>query len=911
MVSQRVLCRRYIGRAAELDHLAGRRRAAGDSHGGAVVVFGDAGIGKTRLIQEYRERYGTRATFAIAVCREFGDRPFEPLAAILGQLESGGARELESAADSRDEQLRSVLAAFERSANRRTTTIVIEDAHWAQVELLQMLGTLSEWAANRRLLLIVTCRENDVAASSPAFKALARLTRSASVLRLEPLADAELGELMDDALAEMKSRLSAETLGDVRRRCAGNPLFAEELLRHAVDGSRDGARKVLQPGLPISLQGVIRERLDRCAPYDRSLLAAASVFGKRFRIDVLGDVFEFHRDDIVAALARLIELQLVDRCDDPLAYEFRHGLTRDVVYGDLVPAEAGALHARIAEALEALPDAGANAELLAHSFWEARLLERAAPYCEAAGDGAFRQYAYEDAAHWFERASVAFEGDPGAAGRALKKAALAVSRLGETKRAGRLYERALETFAAAGDWTQAVHALTALAADLLNNGRGNDAVAASDRAAALAVRSQLPALRTHAALRRFALLVNKFDLDGAAATLTTIDESELDPASRDTFEYFLSKAHYAATRGEREVRRAAIARALECLERRDAPPFEQRYAHGYIAVDSLALGEMAEARRHAQAGLELAQRIRSDEGYMRLVLALVEERAGELAAAREHLAATGPAAPLLNRHVRALVAVRLALAAGDDDALHRVLEFGLLEEAERGGIVSMTIQQRAAFAAVLEGLGRSAEARAFAERAVADLSAEGGPFGLAWQIATLARLLPERIGELRALVVQGGAPPSGALDDALVALLDARAAHAAGDELACKTCARRAAAGFGAVGWPSTEAECLELAGDAGAALAIYRRHGYVAHVRRLERDVPPQPAGSRGTGALSPRERELARLVALGKNNREAALELSVTVKAVEKYLTSIYQKLGVKSRSQLTALIGSAGDA
>ena len=97
----------------------------------------------------------------------------------------------------------------------------------------------------------------------------------------------------------------------------------------------------------------------------------------------------------------------------------------------------------------------------------------------------------------------------------------------------------------------------------------------------------------------------------------------------------------------------------------------------------------------------------------------------------------------------------------------------------------------------------------------------------------------------------------------------------------------------------------IELAGDRASAVAIYRRLGCAYEVRRIERSTAP---GEPHAGVLSPRERELARLVALGKNNREAALELSVTVKAVEKYLTSIYQKLGIKSRSQLTAFVGAA---
>jgi DNA-binding CsgD family transcriptional regulator len=102
---------------------------------------------------------------------------------------------------------------------------------------------------------------------------------------------------------------------------------------------------------------------------------------------------------------------------------------------------------------------------------------------------------------------------------------------------------------------------------------------------------------------------------------------------------------------------------------------------------------------------------------------------------------------------------------------------------------------------------------------------------------------------------------------------------------------------FARIGWPLAEAHCLELAGDRAGALAIYRRLGCAADLRRIE-----HAASAGGSGPLSPRERELARLVVEGKNNREAATELSIMIKAVEKYLTSIYRKLGVTSRGQLT---------
>jgi DNA-binding CsgD family transcriptional regulator len=904
MVSQRVLCRRFIGRAAEIEHLAERRRAAGDSRGSAVVVFGEPGIGKSRLMREYRERFGARCTLAVADCREFGEGPLDPLARVLAQLGARAADVLETARASKHEQRSAILTAFENATARRLTTVIIEDAHWAQNELLAILALLAQWAANRRFLLIVTSRNVDPAV--PAFKALAHLARHASILRLEPFERFELDDLMNGALADFGASIPAEAFDDVRRRASGNPLFAEELLRHAVDATRrPRARRARIETLPISLQGVIRERLDRCEAGDRAILSAASIFGRRFRVDLLGDVFALERAAIVAALVRLIELQLVDRCDDPLAYEFRHALTRDVVYGDLVPAEAHALHLRVAEAIEALPGANAHAELLAHSFWEARLPERAAPYCEAAGDAAANHYAYEDAALWFERAVNAYAGRPGDSGRVLKKAAIAMDRLAESKRAAALYDRAIEAFLADGDFASALEHTINLSGVYFNDGREDEAFAAADRGLEIAERSASSALRHMALLRRFSLFTVAGRRRDAARTLAAIDETLLDPAARATFEYHISKSSYYAHEYDAARRRESIASALESIERRAAPDYERRYAHGFAAVDSLHLGETGAAREHACAALEIARRIRSDEAYMLSFLAVIEERAGRLDEARAYLAQVAPATIVLTRHVRAIVRIRLALAAGDVDALRDALDLPLLREAQQGARKDMTVTHLCAHAAVYARLGEPGESRRLAEDAFEALAAIGEPYGLSWEIAALARLLPHRIEALRRLVAPTEATPRGAVEAALAAELAGLAARRDGQSAAGRDHALDGAARFAAIGWPAPQAACLELADELAAALALYRQHGYLADVRRIERSAS---AEGRETGALSPREREVARLIALGKNNREAALELSITVKAVEKYLTSIYQKLGIKSRSQLATYVMAA---
>jgi len=904
MVSQRVLCRRFIGRAAELEHLAARRRAAGESRGGAVLVLGEAGIGKSRLVQEFRRRFGGgRSTLVTATCREFGQRPLEPLAALLAQLDRSVSHPLDGAAASKVEQTAAILGAFERSAWRQTTTVVVEDIHWAQAELMQMLAIVAERAANRRLLLIATCRDADVEPSGTTFTGFARLMRepSLSVLRLEPLGGTDLSDLLQGALGDSGASVPAQTLDNVRRRSGGNPLFAEELLRHAVDQRRAAARSLRLPALPISLQGVIRERLRRCAPAERALLDAASVFGLRFRVDLLAEFSAPAQADVSEALRRLLDLQLVVPVEhEPRAYEFRHALTRDVVYGDLPAPEAHALHRRIAESIETRPDANAHVELLAHSFWEAGMVERAAPYCEGAGDAAVAQFADEEAALWYERAASGSRGNPADVGRVLGKAAEAIARLSDLERAIPLFRRAIDALVESGNLALAVRAGCNFAGTLFNASRVSQAHSVLDDTLRLALASPEVALEQSVLVRKAALHMAMRETDAAWTHLDAVAEPALPPASVTSVEYYLMKSGLHAQRGELAAWNATFPGALDALRRGKHHPMVERHAHMTIAIDALALGETAAARAHAKIALEVARRIRTGEAHTLTLLVEIEQRSGNLRSALEHLRAIVPVEEYLVRQARALVATKLALALGDDDLLRASLDTGLLDETRNGGHEFAKVQVLGPFAAGMARLGRRDEALELAERACAMISM---PYEIAWEIVNLALLVPHRAEQLRRRVNPEAVAPAGRVNAAVDAVLHALAAREAGAAEASLAAARAAAELFAAIGWPILEAQCRELAGERGAALAIYMRLGCVADARRLELAAPA--SGASGAAPLSPRERQVARLVATGKNNREVAQELSLSVKAIERYLTSAYQKLGIRSRSQLAAFI------
>jgi DNA-binding CsgD family transcriptional regulator len=271
--------------------------------------------------------------------------------------------------------------------------------------------------------------------------------------------------------------------------------------------------------------------------------------------------------------------------------------------------------------------------------------------------------------------------------------------------------------------------------------------------------------------------------------------------------------------------------------------------------------------------------------------AQVELYAGNLAEARRIVAAMAPSRRFLIRAMLAQVALPLAVALGDTELLDEHFDESLIFDAGSKPFTATLARVAAGLALALGAKNRRREARALLERAIESLDTA---FGMALVVFAVAALMPERAPELRPLLQAAAEPKGDRVNKALLTLLDAATA-------------REGAQRFAAIGWPLFEARCLEIDGKRHAALAIYRRCGAAADVRRLEFG-PPGGEESSPLGVLTTRERELALQVALGKPNRAVALSLSIGEKAVEKYLTSIYAKLGLTSRAQLAALVAAS---
>ncbi|HLY03854.1 MAG TPA: AAA family ATPase [Candidatus Cybelea sp.] len=886
MISTRVICGPFVGRAAELEHLALRRRSAGDAHGGLVLVGGEPGIGKSRLVRQFLERLNRRTSLvASSACREFAQKPLGPLVEVLAQIGSGSAT---SAHATKAEMLDATAGAFENAAAKRTTVVILEDLHWADVDLVQTLLMLVRRAATKRLLFVGTFRDNELSPAHPLFKWFGQLFRepAVSVVTLPRFEAPDLDRLMLLAIEE-RATLSIPVLHAVRDRSDGNPLFAEELLRNAVDAQRAGRADAVR-ALPLSLHALVADRLQVLSNDERSALRQASLFGRDFRIEHLHEIFGSEPTQLQPILDRLCELQLIDAVDAATGdYRFRHALTRESVYAEIPADVASDLHETIAEHLERSPNAAGAPEVLGHHFWEAGLPAKAAGYYERAGDAAIAVFAYDDAAAFYQRAAAGFAGDRAASARACASAARAMIFAGELGGGLDLYERAVTLALELGDIADVVKNRVLMAGHMFDGGKR---AAATDL-----LRATLPlAQRGDAALQarlrtRLAMtLARDGRTDEAWSALLPIDAAQLDPHAAATGEYYLCASELHALRGDLATWQDDFATGVAIYEALGHPGPTQ-IAHANFAVQALSMGEMELAREHCQTAAELAQTLHfEDQAIMR---AQVELYAGNLAEARRIVAAMAPSRRFLIRAMLAQVALPLAVALGDTELLDEHFDESLILDAGPKAFTATLARVAAGQALALAAKNRRREARALLGRAVESLDTA---FGMALVVFAVAALMSERASELRPLLQAAAEPEGDRVNKALLALLDA-------------TTALEGAQRFAAIGWPLFEARCLEIGGKRQAALAIYRRCGAAADVRRLEFG-PPGGEESSPLGVLTTRERELALQVALGKPNRAVALSLSIGEKAVEKYLTSIYAKLGLTSRAQLAALVAAS---
>ena len=445
MASVRALCPILVGREAELIELEDALLAAARGEGRVVLLAGDAGMGKTRLGIELTERAARMGVAAFSgVCSEAAlALPYLPFLEALGnyvarsdldvlrtRLGTSGdelglmfprlGQAPRDAGDPTHAKLRffeAILQLLGVAAGEGGLLLVLEDLQGADDSTRELLDYIARRLESTRILVLGTYRAEELSRKHPLLTIIEMWQRNglAQVIDLKPLDQHEV-EGMIEAIFDEPS--SSETGRFLRERCEGNPFVLEELLKEALDRGdifrteRGWQRKELSDfRLPRTVREAILLRLERLGPEQLRMLRAAAVLGDPFQDTALISVAGQDLPAVHEALRACVQQQLVR--EDPGAegvYRFRHSLTRDAVYADLVSTERQEYHRRAAEALRS--QHGARAVEIARHLIAAGRTAEAVPMCLEAAGQAEATWAMADAADLYEKALPHITGDP-------------------------------------------------------------------------------------------------------------------------------------------------------------------------------------------------------------------------------------------------------------------------------------------------------------------------------------------------------------------------------------------------------------------------------------------------------------------------------------------------------------------
>jgi class 3 adenylate cyclase len=438
-----------VGRDEELELLLRRWRQAVSGEGRVVLLSGEPGIGKSRLIVALEEQLQTEQYTPLRLfCSPLHtDSTLYP---TISQLERAAGFNRNDAMEAKLDKLSSVLGAspnhdndvqllaelltiptndryaplnlsasqkkqktmqalvrqLELLGRQRPVLMIFEDAHWIDPSSRELLDTTIERVARLPVLLVITFRPE----FHPPWTGQAHVT----TLNLSRLGRRE-GATLAGSVAR-NNVLPVEIMEEIIERTDGIPLFVEELTKAVVearvrDGDEASTLKRVPPSalaIPATLHASLTARLDRLGAVAREVAQIGAAIGREFSYEVLAPIAQKTDMEVQAALSRLTDAELVFcRGTPPQAtYLFKHALVRDVAYGSLLRGQRRHLHGRIAEVLaEHFPTTvEVEPEMLAHHYREAGVADAASTYFERAGDRAAARSAYIEATAHFRAA---------------------------------------------------------------------------------------------------------------------------------------------------------------------------------------------------------------------------------------------------------------------------------------------------------------------------------------------------------------------------------------------------------------------------------------------------------------------------------------------------------------------------
>jgi class 3 adenylate cyclase/predicted ATPase len=418
-----------VGREEELRQLESRWERARAGGGQLVFVVGEAGIGKSRLTQEFQNRLAeVPHTWSELICSQLlQNTPFHPIVESvkrrLEEQEPAAERRLDALAawhravgldpvqsvplvapllelpvpadyppppaapDERRRRLIATLAAWVMGGARTQVILLhVGDIHWADPSTLDLLRVLAEQGAAVPLMLLITSR--------PEFRAPWPHRSHHAVIALAPLDRAEVQQMVHEVAA--RHVLSPQTIDALVRRTGGVPLFVEEITRSLVEGDGQGAMQAI----PSTLQALLTARLDRLGPA-KEVAQIGAVLGQEFSYPLIRAVAGQNEAQLTQNLELLAEADLIHVQGIPpeASYRFKHALMQDAAYEAMLKSRRRELHRAAARTLsEEFKDvADAQPELLAYHLTQAGAAEEAIGYWQRAGQQAIERSANVEA----------------------------------------------------------------------------------------------------------------------------------------------------------------------------------------------------------------------------------------------------------------------------------------------------------------------------------------------------------------------------------------------------------------------------------------------------------------------------------------------------------------------------------
>lgn len=535
-----------IGRDAELARLLASLDLACAGSAQLVRLVGEAGIGKSRLLNEFIARVRDEERFAdVAVrqiaCSALGEQSYGTIAAVVRS--AGGIAQSDTAETMRaklaallaelglegeaaermkpllfhvigvadpgatlrhvePEQLkRQILFAIRTIIERRLALspllIVIEDLHWADAVSVEALRFVLDRLDRTRLMLVVAHRPR------PESDQLDSIRVSQSTLRLSPLSASDGRRLLAALFGDLWERSPGNLRDRILDRAGGNPLFVEEIVRGLIEMDilkREGAGWQItshepDAGIPESIQTLLLARIDRLPHEAHRLAQEAAIIGPRFDASLLR-ALTTDPAGLEAGIELLCDAEVIEEVSGASSiaspcYRFTQSLVQDVIYQNLLLQRRTEMHGRVAAALERLygedPERLEDLRMLGHHFSLSTAREKGARYLMAAGDRARMIYANEDALRLYEQAleSLAQSGSSPILLQLNERIADLSGPAGRRKIAQEHYRTALDVYRTAGDRVGAARILRKTGRLLWDWGKRDQAEASYAEAAAL------------------------------------------------------------------------------------------------------------------------------------------------------------------------------------------------------------------------------------------------------------------------------------------------------------------------------------------------------------------------------------------------------------------------------------------